>query len=183
MGMRLSAKRFCLRAPQARNDNESGDFPQIGCDVGPAEDLCLFRRLSEAVTEEIVGAQRDGGHAGGCDAQHHDHQPPHNLIIVVRCHVHLRRSGRPTSSRRSASALLAWQRPLVVWRKAYRAHRACAPSAFSFSKLAVLALVELEHAIEHDEERDVVAHGQLLDALFRAVRDLEVELRERIAAA
>ena len=40
----------------------------------------------------------------------------------------------------------------------------------------MLLLVELQHAVEHGQEGDVVADGQLLDVLLHAGRDLEVEL-------
>jgi hypothetical protein len=58
---------------------------------------------------------------------------------------------------------------------------ALARSSLSFrAELAVFLLIELEHAIEHGQERDVVAHCELLDALLGAVRDLEIELCQTV---
>ena len=47
----------------------------------------------------------------------------------------------------------------------------------------MLLLVELEHAIEHHEQRDVVSHRQLLDALLGGARDLEIELAGGVSRA
>lgn len=64
-----------LPAPQAANEDETGHFPKIGCNVGPAKELRLLWRLAETEAEEIVGAHRHRDHAGRRADQDDDDGP------------------------------------------------------------------------------------------------------------